>query len=176
MNTSLESRKQDLAYKAIMRNLTTMTQAEQERLQNGLEAMPVHKVIAHAQYIQNDILPRIQTTKGLESEEYRNFKGMCDALIWCLHIHDLQDRLLYQYSNEKLLCEFYREKCIFYEQELMRYTTREDLLLGETFRATARAMVKRELQPAQECDATVHDIHTPPEVQPPYDDIHEPIM
>jgi hypothetical protein len=129
---SLESKKQDLAYSAITRNLTTMTQTEQRRLKDGLESMPVHRIIGNAQYIENNILPQVQAKHGIESQQYKQFKGVLDSLVWCLHILNLQDRLLYQYSNEKLMCEFYREKTLFYERELQRYTTQEELLMGET--------------------------------------------
>jgi hypothetical protein len=139
---SLESKKHDLAYKAVVRNLTTLTQTEQEGLRQGLMEVPVYKIYQHAQYVQNQLLPRIEKSKGIASDEYLHFKGIHDTLIWCIHVMDLQERILYQYSNEKLLSEFYREKCIFYERELQRHTTREELLMGETNRACAQAIVR----------------------------------
>jgi len=141
---SNKERLNDLSHKAICRNLTVMTPDEQTHLNDGLNAIPERKVIDLSQYLTNVILPQIQRNKGIGSVEYQNFKQVNDALIWALHVMSLQDRMQYQLSNERLLCEFYREKCIYYERELTRYTTMEELTLGETFYNLKKHIVKHE--------------------------------
>jgi len=59
-------------------------------------------------------------------------------------------------SNERLLTEFYRAKCLFYERELLKYTTQEDLAYQETFVATAQCLT---------AGATIR-YATPPEQEP----------
>ena len=131
--------KTDIEIKAITANLVTMTPAEQQRLHEGIEAMPVNKIISLCQWLQNIILPAVLKRSGnKESADYKQFNAIVNALIWATNALELKDQLITELSNNRLLLEFYRKKSSFYESELMKYTTREDLLLGETFHDCAR--------------------------------------
>ncbi len=136
-----------LADSATRRNIKqqladSVTPQEAQAYANGLNRMPIHKIIQHAQYLDNIILPQVEKKHGIESDNFRQFKGIFDALIWSLHIQSLFDRYQYQLSNERLQMEFYKKKCIWYEQELMRYTTRENLLMEESFMDLKDVMIQ----------------------------------
>lgn len=150
LNTLNMSKQSDITLRAISRNLSTMTPEEQSHLHRGLNLIPVHKVLQHLQYLQNTILPAVEKRNGGASTEYQHFKGITDALVWAINTNGYHDRLMMELSNERLLCEFYRDKCLFYQNELMRYTTREDLAYEETFKATSRAMVGRATVPDED--------------------------
>lgn len=132
-----------LSFDAMASNLL-LTETEKNDLVNGLSKIPVKKVIDLSQYLTNIILPKINKSQGKESVDYKNFKAISDALIWALHVMSLQDATLYQLSNEKLLAEFYRKKCLFYEKKLLEYTTAENLLMQETFNDLKTSMIANE--------------------------------
>jgi hypothetical protein len=137
------TKKDSITAAAISANLTTMTPEEQDRLQRGLELIPVHKVINLIQYLQNNILPQVLKRNGEAHQDYKNFSAIINALVWSVNTNGYHERLMMELSNERMLCEFYRNKCLFYERELTRYTTQEDLLYGETFLATSRALTTK---------------------------------
>lgn len=125
-------------------NLTSITEKEKHDLVDGLSKISVKKIIDLSQYLTNIILPQINKNKGPDSLEYKNFKGISDALVWALHVMSLQDSTLYQLSNERMLNGFYRDKVAFYERQLMQYTTMEELLMQESFNGLKKSMIKNE--------------------------------
>lgn len=133
-----------LTIEAMVSNLTSLTKEEKYNLIDGLNKLSVKKIIDLSQYLKNIILPQVHKNKGPQSTEYKNFKGISDALIWALHVMSLQDSTLYNLSNEKLLTDFYRKKCLFYEKQLMQYTTMDNLLMLETFDDLKKSMIKNE--------------------------------
>lgn len=133
-----------LTFEAMVSNLTNVTEKEKQNLVDGLSKIPVKKIIDLSQYLTNIIIPQIFKNKGPDSLEHKNFKAISDAIIWALHVMSLQDSTLYQLSNEKLLADFYRQKCLFYERQLMQYTTADDLLMQETFNDLKKSMIKNE--------------------------------
>lgn len=152
---------------AISRNLTTMTADEQARLQRGLDLIPVHKVLHHVEYLQNNLLPQLEKAKGLTHPDYIRFKSIQDALVWSINTNGYHDRMMMELSNERLLTEFYRAKCLFYERELLKYTTQEDLLYQETFMDTAKFITK---------GATVRFNPEPPQPEGPTPEEEEEIL
>ena len=128
----------------MVKNLTSITAKEKQDISDGLSRIPVKRIIDLSQYITNIILPQVNKNKGPDSVEYRNFKGVSDALIWALHTMTLQDRTLYELSNEKLLTDFYRQKALFYEKQLLQYTTMDNLIMQESFNDLKQSMIKNE--------------------------------
>lgn len=126
--------KKEIEIKATISALTAISVEDQHRLQKGIEAMPVHKIMQLTQWLQNIIQPAILKQSGnKETENYHQFNNIILALIWATNALELKDRYAQELSNNRLLLEFYRKKATFYESELLKYTTRDELLMGETF-------------------------------------------
>lgn len=138
MSPDLSKKLQQLTENANVRDIRSqlagaVTETELSRVTEGLNKLPLSKVFDHLKYLDEQILPRIEKRDGIDSAQYKHFKGIFDALLWAVNSFLLIDRYQYQLSNQVLQVEFYREKCLFYERELQRYTTMEDLTMRETF-------------------------------------------
>jgi hypothetical protein len=102
-----------------------------EAMQKAFSEVPQFRLIEQAQYLVSDLLPRIEKQKGNQAFEYLMLVGIVESLIGSIQILGKFDSLNYRLSNEKLLNEFYKNKMIFYENELQNYTTIEQLLNKE---------------------------------------------
>jgi hypothetical protein len=129
--------------KIISHNLSTMSPEEQAKLVDGLKQVPLYKIHEQSQYLINQLLPAVESKKGIDSEDYKFFKGLVDSLCWAVLILDRFERMSYQLSNERMLREFFQNKAVFLEQQLTKYTTMEDLVLGQSYEAMKRAVAAR---------------------------------
>lgn len=128
---------------AILNNIATFNLDEQRKLEEGLRNMPVHKIYEQAQYMYNTALPMIEKKHGTDNENYRFYKSVADSLAWAILIlrrDELQKRII---SEQQMQAEFYINKANFYLQELTKYTTMEDLLMGESFELMRKTMAAK---------------------------------
>jgi hypothetical protein len=109
----------------------TDTETWGEAMQKAFSDVPQFRMIEQAQYLVADLLPRIEKQKGNQAFEYLMLAGIVETLIGSIQILNKYDSLNYRLSNEKMLNEFYKNKVIFYENELQHYTTLEQLMNKE---------------------------------------------
>lgn len=126
--------------------ISGVSPAEIDQVEAGLKKISTAAVISQMQYLDNVLLPSIEQKDGIDSDRFRRFKGIFDALVWSMFVQQKFERLQYQLSNQTLLTEFYREKCLFYERELERYVSREDLIMAETFNDLKDVMANNALK------------------------------
>jgi hypothetical protein len=110
----------------------TENQTWGEALKLAFHEVPQFKMIEQAQYLVSDLLPRIEKQKGNQAHEYLMLVGIVETIIGSIQILNKFDSLNYKLCNEKMLNEFYRNKVVFYENELQNYTTIEKLIQKET--------------------------------------------
>jgi hypothetical protein len=128
---------------AILNNITTLNLDEQRKLEEGLRNMPVHKMHEQAQYFHNTALPMIVKKHGTDNGNYKFYTEVADSLAWAILIlrrDEVQKRII---SEQQMLLEFYINKANFYLQELTKYTTMEDLLMGESFELMRKTMAAK---------------------------------
>src|SRR5262249_16315177 len=94
------------------------------------EKIPVKKIIDLIQYLENEILPKLQAANG---KNYERHKMLLDALVWAINVEGCFDRLRAELSNERLLNGFYKQRIEFLEQRLQYYTSMEELNLQESY-------------------------------------------
>jgi hypothetical protein len=103
-----------------------------EAINKAFSDVPQFKMIEQSQYLVSDLLPRIEKQKGNQCFEYFMLTSILETLIGSIQILNQYDSLNYRLSNEKLLNDYYKNKIVFYENELQNYTTIEKLLQKET--------------------------------------------
>ena len=110
----------------------TDTETWGEAMKKAFHDVPQFKMIEQAQYLVSNLLPRIKEQKGDHAIEYLILAGIVETIIGSIQILNKFDSLNYRLCNEKMLNDFYRNKIVFYENELQNYTTIEQLLAKET--------------------------------------------
>lgn len=135
---SLDQIKQQLWLKSSLRGA-----ADNEPITRGIENVPVNMIFKQAQYIENNLLPKIESQHGKDSEQYRTFRDIFKSLLWCIAVIDRYDALKMKCINTRLLMEFYRDNAEKTERELMKYTTMEDFFLSDALDIISDGIKKR---------------------------------
>lgn len=138
---SLEEIKHEVQSRIISENLANSEDGR--KLYSGMAAVPENKMWHDAQYLINDLLPRIEKGKGADSAEYKFFRGLLETIVWCLNIRQWHDKLQLAYNHEKLLRGIYQEKAELYESELLKYKTVEELTRAEALEEFRKAVLTR---------------------------------
>lgn len=143
MGNVSDSERRRLHMKAISRNLSELSLEDQKKLVDGLQGVPIKQLYDQAQYIENILLPKILASRGVESEDYKFYKGVANSLIWAMFIVDRFEFLKSQYTTEQLFREFLQEQLIVYKSELDKYQTVEDMFMNLTYDKYSKAVGKR---------------------------------
>ena len=98
----------------------------------AFQEIPQVKFLNNAQYLSNVVLPELANKRGTDSSSYKMYFEIFECLMYALKIIDRDQQLNVRLSNDKLLIEFYLKRILFYESELQKYTTMENLLFTET--------------------------------------------
>ncbi len=102
-----------------------------EALKKAFEKIPQVKFIQQAQYIKNVLLPKIKSTRGENSSEYKFHYEVFESLMYSIVLADRDQSIRLMISNEKILNEFLQKRLAFYQSELQKYTTLENLTINE---------------------------------------------
>lgn len=138
---TLEQLKADLLYKA---SLDKVASGERdEKMTAGMRDVPVAKMIHAVNYIDKNLLPAIKKKSGEKSADYEFFKEVIDYLLWAIVIVDRYDHLEGVWIRQKIEKKLLQELNEYYEKELMKYVTMEDLLLGGALDAYAKGVKDR---------------------------------
>jgi hypothetical protein len=127
----------------IAANLIELSPELQAKLVEGLQNVPINKMLQQVQYLQQQALPTAEKKFGRNNENYRFYASLVDSLVWAMFILDKMESLQNQYGNNKLLLQFYQERTQFLEKQLQKYTTTEDLLLSGGIEEFAKSLAGR---------------------------------
>lgn len=134
---------QQLRQKVMAENIAKQSAADTNKLIDALEIVPQHKMLEDAQYLMNDLVPRIQRSKGEDSAEYKFFRGLIDTIMWSIFIMERYENLLQKFQHTELLSEIYKGRMDLAERELLKYTTIEDLTRSNAIKDFQEAIMKR---------------------------------
>lgn len=119
-----------------------LQEKQDQDISKAYAAIPETKIINQAHYLKEYMLPKIAKSRGEQSEDYQFYFSLLQSLMYMLAVLGRDGRLRSQIANEKLLREFFQGKCIFYEGELQRYTSMEDLLGTESAQEVMKIFLK----------------------------------
>ncbi len=128
---SLEQIRNEVREKVMAENLANQSSGERKKLVDALAIVPQKKMLDDAQYLLNDLLPRIKSNKGETSHEHKFFRGLVDTIMWALFIQSRYENLLTKYQQVQFLSVMYRQKMDLAETELQKYMTTEDLIRAD---------------------------------------------
>lgn len=117
-----------------------------EPLHNAIAIVPESTMWALVQWLHEVILPKVALHRGEESEEYKNYTGVRDAVIWSLYIANRYENLLLQAQRDRQLLGYYIDKNSFLENQLQKYTTVEQLISDETAKDLRASIVSHAIE------------------------------
>jgi hypothetical protein len=107
-------------------------QKKNPAIAKGLQEIPVSQLFTLAYEIEEIWLPKIEKSRGLESQEYEFFRKLFDALLWCIVIVDRFEGLETRHVELKVLAECYRQQVLTLTKELSKFETLEELALTDS--------------------------------------------
>jgi len=115
------------------------------KLAKGMEDIPVNRMMRKFQEIDSVVLPAIaRKAIGAEnSPEYESFTEIAEFLLWAIMIADRYEAIMRKAVEAAQLREFFQEKAAFYESELLKYTTIENLFFTDSLETYGRAVAKQ---------------------------------
>lgn len=138
-----DQQKNRLQMKVIARNLSETQRADGQKLTDGLKDVPVKKIMDQLQYLENILLPKIETSRGRESQDYQFYASVADSLQWAVLILDRYDRLLMRHHRNQIFSEHVCEQLTHARKELDMYQASEDILLNQSFQSYLRGAAAR---------------------------------
>jgi hypothetical protein len=96
-----------------------------------MNKMPANKMIGAINYIDSNLLPAVKRKSGDNSPDYLFFAGLIEILQYSIVLYDRMRLLENMHANLRLDAQLLRERVLLYEQELMKYSTAEDLVLAD---------------------------------------------
>lgn len=109
----------------IAENLSQKT--PEQKLHEGLKVIPEAKMLELVQAIHYQYLPKVKAARGESHADTKFFAEIRDAIVWSLMIMEKWHDLNLNYSNQKMLLEFYQNRCRLLEKELDKYNALEDM-------------------------------------------------
>jgi hypothetical protein len=127
----------------LLKNMSRNSVEDSGKIARGVEDIPVRKMMEQAQYIENDLLPRLEKSRKKTDADYIFFRGIYKSLLWCIVMAERSEYLQRAIAKEKLLREFYQGRGEELERELLKYITVEDLYLSGALDSIAAGITKR---------------------------------
>jgi hypothetical protein len=108
-----------------------------------MEDIPLRKFYDQAQYIEKTLLPAIEKKSGKTSVDYSFFCDVYRSLLYAVMIVDRDRSLVMKLQHFKQLNDFLQRRTDSAENELLKYTTLEDLYMTEAFDMMASGIRQR---------------------------------
>jgi hypothetical protein len=142
-SAELEKLKADLLLKDHIDKLVSGEENFERKAGAGVADIPVKKMHDQIQYIDKELLPRIEKKGGKKTADYEFFSQVRLSLIWAVILVDRHDFLNFRLVREKLGHTLCREHCELLEREITKYCTLEDLFLTTGLDHIARGVKDR---------------------------------
>jgi hypothetical protein len=95
-----------------------------------MEDIPLRKFFDQAQYIEKTLLPAIEKKSG-RGTDFIFFTEVYKSLLYAVLLADRDRTLVIKLQQEKQFKEYYKCHAEILETELLKYTTLEDLFIGD---------------------------------------------
>lgn len=138
--------KAEFLHKAQLGDLVEDAEARKEKARraSGLSDVPVGQMIDQAIYIRDELLPAVERKKGgKDSADYIFFSGVFRSLLSAVVMADRYEFLQREVGYAKLTGSIVKDRLQYLEQELLKYTTLEDLFRSDALDSYAQGVKNR---------------------------------
>ena len=141
---TFESKKADLWLAASLRNARDGNYKDkQEKIAKGVERVSVAVIIEQCRYIEDTLLPSIETRHGRDHANYKFFSGVSRSLLWAICLVDRNEFVEARHYRQSLQYEILAQHCETLERQFNKYATLEDLFLSSGLEVMAEGIAQR---------------------------------
>lgn len=108
-----------------------------------LEDIPIKKFYDQAQYIDQELLPKIARQRGEDSADLKFFHEVYKSLLYAIMVVDREKNIVSKLQKEMQLRRILQDRLNFAEKELTKYATVEDLYLTSAMDHIERGVIQR---------------------------------
>lgn len=108
-----------------------------------LEDIPVKKFYEQAQFLENDLIPRIIKSRGEDHPDVKYFREVYRSLLFAVMVADRERNLIMKLQQINQIRLINETRLNFLERELLKYTTIEDLYYTEAADHIAAGVAQR---------------------------------
>lgn len=128
---------------AMADNLVKQMEGKPTNLHNALQMVNQSTMWRLVQWLSEVILPKIEKSRGKETQEYINHEEMHDCLIWAMYIVQQHEEVLMRYGKQRQLLKFYQQENVRLETELLKYAAVEQMASNEAAAMYMKSIVRR---------------------------------
>jgi hypothetical protein len=140
MAIEINKLKADLLARATLTELTDEEKRVREKLSGAMKDVPVKRMIDQIIYLREQLLPAIKKKSTDKSADYEFFSGIVDTLLWAVIIQDRVEAMERRYVMLKIVHQLNLENVAYYEAELQKFLTLEELFLTDGLNRYAEAV------------------------------------
>jgi hypothetical protein len=126
-------------------NIGKQSNGNTQQLHNATAIVPESTMWRLVTWLHEVHLPKVAHHRGINSEEYKNYVAIRDAVIWSLHISQQYEKVLMQRGRDRQLLGYYIEQNAKLEAELQKYTTIEQLISNDAIDMYRQSIVSKAL-------------------------------
>lgn len=124
-------------------NLAAQSGNSDKKLFNALQMVNQSTMWRLVQWTHESILPKVLSSRGAESLEFKNYTEIEHAIVWAMYILQQYEQQLLHRSQDRQQLDYYRKENARLELELMKYATVETLLSNDAINMYRDTLVKK---------------------------------
>jgi hypothetical protein len=109
----------------------------------AIEDIPVKKFYDQAQYLENELIPKVIKVRGVDHPDVKFFKEVYRSLLFAVMVADRERNLIMKLQQINQIRGIQATRLDFCERELLKYTTMEDLYFTEGLDKIAAGVAQR---------------------------------
>ena len=142
-NFDFEHWKADLWLRNSLRNAKEDNYSDRaKKIAKGIEKVSIRKIYDQAIYIDKELLPRIEKSRGEGSEDFKFFRSVFTTMLWAVCLADRAEWYETKIGQVSMQLEFYKQHAEKLERMLNKYATLEDLFLSDGLDVMAQGVAQ----------------------------------
>lgn len=140
---SLQSIRDTIRGNIMAENVAKQANGDDKKLHNALAMVPESEMWRLVTWLHEILLPKVALHRGADSDEYKNYVAIRDAVIWAMYISQQYEKVLVQRGQDRQLLGYYVKQNAYFESELLKYTTAENIFSADAAAVFADTLVSK---------------------------------
>jgi len=116
---------------------------EPDKQKKAFENIKTTEFYNLAYRIKESILKQVESKSGVDSDQYKFYFSIFESIVYLTTVLDREDYYKKELHLHKIQLQFYAARVTFLEQQLIKYTTLEDLNRQETAQELLTQLTKQ---------------------------------
>jgi len=130
----------------LSKNLAEQSEGKQAELLEGLQIIPAGKMFEIIQYFVNDLLPKVEISRGKNSNDFKQMESVVHSLMYAIKLMEDNQQLRRENSRLKFWNKTLQGINDYNEIELDKYRTVEHLMYSGELENVRKAVIEKGLK------------------------------